>query len=140
MRGGDGSNMLFVTGDTHGEEARFRNSESVLETLTEEDKLFIGGDFGYLGSGYKEKSFLRYLKNKPYQILFVDGNHEKFELLENYPVSEWNGGKVHIICKDARGRPKIIHLMRGQVFEIEGKKIFTFGGGYSLDRYRRTPQ
>ena len=24
--------------------------------------------------------------------------------------------------------------MRGQVFEIEGERIFTFGGGYSIDR------
>ena len=27
--------------------------------------------------------------------------------------------------------------MRGQVFEIEGKKIFTFGGAYSIDRWFR---
>ena len=27
--------------------------------------------------------------------------------------------------------------MRGQVFNIEGKTIFTFGGGTSIDKYRR---
>ena len=30
-------------------------------------------------------------------------------------------------------RPSVIHLMRGQVFEIEGKRIFTFGGASSHD-------
>ena len=27
----------------------------------------------------------------------------------------------------------VIHLMRGQIFEIEGSTFFTFGGGYSQD-------
>ena len=27
--------------------------------------------------------------------------------------------------------------MRGQVYTINGKKIFTFGGAYSIDRYMR---
>ena len=30
-------------------------------------------------------------------------------------------------------RPHVLHLMRGQVFEIDGKKIFTFGGASSHD-------
>ena len=38
-----------------------------------------------------------------------------------------NGGKVHKI------RPSVIHLMRGQVFEIDGKSIFAFGGASSHD-------
>lgn len=39
----------------------------------------------------------------------------------------WHGGKVHFV------RPHIIHLMRGQVYEICGKKFFTFGGARSHD-------
>lgn len=50
-----------------------------------------------------------------------------------------NEGKVHVIKRDKAGNPKIIHLMRGQVFEIYGKKIFTFGGAYSIDKYMRIP-
>lgn len=30
-------------------------------------------------------------------------------------------------------RPSIIHLMRGQVYELEGLRIFTFGGAKSHD-------
>ncbi len=69
--------------------------------------------------------------------MFVDGNHENFDRLESYPVEMWNGGKVHVIRRDDNNNPKVIHLMRGQIFEIEGKKIFTFGGGYSIDKNRR---
>lgn len=135
--------MLYITGDTHGEEARFKYTDSVMDkTLKSSDKLVVCGDFGYLSDdSYMERLFLRYLADsKPYQILWVDGNHENFDLLDTYPVEEWCGGKVHIIRRDKEGNPKIIHLMRGQVFEIEGKKIFTFGGAYSIDKYMRTPQ
>ena len=68
----------------------------------------------------------------PFSVLFVDGNHENFDLLNSYPVEIWKGGKVH------RVKPNITHLMRGQVFEIEGKTIFTFGGATSIDRDFRT--
>ena len=59
--------------------------------------------------------------------LFVSGNHENYDLLATYPVEEWHGGKVQFI------RPTVIHLLRGQVYEIEGKRFFTMGGASSHD-------
>ena len=53
-------------------------------------------------------------------------------MLNNYPIEIWNGGKVHKIRKN------IYHLMRGQVFILEGKKFFTFGGATSVDKANRT--
>lgn len=55
-------------------------------------------------------------------------NHENFDLLGTYPITEWNGGKVQLI------NDSIIHLMRGQVYNINGKTIFTMGGAKSIDR------
>ena len=55
---------------------------------------------------------LKPFSDLPVTVLFVDGNHENFDLLNAYPVEMWKGGKVHNI------KPDIIHLMRGQVFEI----------------------
>ena len=43
------------------------------------------------------------------------------------PVTTWNGGKVHKVTDS------VFHLMRGQVFEICGKKLFTMGGARSSD-------
>lgn len=57
----------------------------------------------------------------------MDGNYENFDRLYSYPVEEWHGGKVYKI------RNSVIHLMCGQVFEIDGKKIFTIGGARSHD-------
>jgi len=48
-------------------------------------------------------------------------------MLAQYPVEEWHGGKIHRI------RPNIIHLMRGQIYEIGGYSFFTMGGARSHD-------
>ncbi len=133
--------MLYITGDTHGEEQRFLYMDSIIDkTLKANDKLFITGDFGYVFTdSYRERRFLDFMAEKPYMILFVDGNHENFELLKEFPEEEWCGGKVRVIRRDCENKPKIIHLMRGQVFTIEDKRIFAFGGACSVDRYMRTP-
>ena len=118
--------MIYVTGDTHGDIGRFRDKQ--MKKLKKGDTLIVCGDFGFLwDDSRREHNDLKRLMSKNYTISFVDGCHENFDLLEGYPVTEWNGGKVHMIAEN------IIHLMRGQVFEIEGKRIFTFGGGHSQD-------
>ena len=63
--------------------------------------------------------------------LLMVSNHENHDLLNSYPVSEWNGGKVHFIT------PSIIHLMRGQVYKIGDKTFFTMGGAESHDKIYR---
>lgn len=122
--------MIFVTGDTHGDLHRFDNP--VVKKMKKEDTLIICGDFGFIWEGDdQERKILEKLGKKKYQILFVDGAHENFDLLDRYPVEEWHGGKVHHICGN------IYHLMRGQIYELEGKKVLAFGGGESPDREMR---
>lgn len=67
------------------------------------------------------------MSEKPFTVLFADGNHENFDYLYQFPVVDFNGGKAHKI------RDNIYHLMRGYVFTIENKKFFVFGGGKSHD-------
>lgn len=118
--------MIYVTGDTHGDINRFK--DPALKKLKQNDILIVCGDFGFIWDGSKrEKSILRKLADKDYTIAFIDGCHENFDILENIPVTQWYGGDARIIA------PNIIHLMRGQVYEIQNKKIFTFGGGHSQD-------
>ena len=71
------------------------------------------------------------MKNHGQPCLLMVSNHENHNLLDSYPISEWNGGKVHFIT------PSIIHLMRGQVYEIGNKKFFTMGGAESHDKIFR---
>lgn len=123
--------MVYVTGDTHGDLSRFKDAP--MKKLKSGDTLIICGDFGFFwDDSHKERSALKKLMSKPYTIAFLDGCHENFDILESFPVSEWNGGKARVIA------PNLIHLMRGQVYNIENVRIFTFGGGHSQDiEFRR---
>ncbi len=126
--------MIYITGDTHGLQDfnKLHIFAGEHPELTLNDYVVIAGDFGGVWSDRTLVADLKYYTELPFTVLFVDGNHENFDLLNSFPVEEWKGGKVHKI------RPNIIHLMRGQVYEIEGKTIFTFGGATSVDReYRR---
>ena len=125
--------MIFITGDLHGSiDIRKLLENNITDQMTENDYLIICGDFGliwnYKKEIRKEKKWLKWLENRPWTTLFVDGNHECFPRLYAYPEKEWHGGKVHEI------RPKILHLMRGEIFDIEGLSIFAMGGAASHDR------
>ena len=140
--------MIYITGDTHGEyDIKKLNTKSFPEQkdLTKKDYLIVCGDFGLLWDHLKSgitipsnpkddhwqpnEIWLKdWYDNKNFTTLFVDGNHENFARLNSYPVEEWHGGKVQKITDS------IIHLMRGQVFEIDGYTIFTMGGANSHDR------
>lgn len=123
---------IYVTGDTHGniDTSKLNNYNfKDYETMTKNDYIMVAGDFGFVWSGGKEEQqWLKWFENKNFTTLFVDGNHENFDLLDEYPVEIWNGGKIHRI------NDSVIHLMRGQVFELQGHKFFTFGGGFSIDK------
>lgn len=121
--------MIYVTGDTHGEWVGRLNTDSFPEQkeMTKEDYVLILGDFGIWDNSKKENYNLDWLENKPFTTLFISGNHENYDILDNLPVEEWKGGKVNFV------RPSVIHLMRGQVFCIEDKSFFTFGGASSHD-------
>lgn len=129
---------IYITGDTHGIIDRDKlNKENFRDEvkLTRDDYVIILGDFGVPGFGktLENSSELEFYKNKSYTVLFVEGNHENFNILDNLPVSMWHGGKVHYLADN------VIHLMRGQIYNICGKKFFTFGGAYSPDKYLRVP-
>ena len=120
--------MIYITGDTH---RQIDNRFLQLEDLTKNDYLIILGDFGGIWNG-NDKYFMPFLKNQNYNILFIDGNHENHKMLNEYPIEMWNGGKIHRIENN------IIHLMRGQIFNIDNLSFFTFGGAYSVDKNIRT--
>ncbi|MBQ9009643.1 MAG: metallophosphoesterase [Clostridia bacterium] len=124
--------MIYITGDTHGDVRRFFEPQLPCAGWGPEDKIIVAGDFGMLfGNGETDGKKLDLLARCPFQILFLDGNHECFPEIAAYPEELYCGGKVHRI------RDNIRHLMRGQVYEIEGLRIFTMGGGYSIDRMLR---
>ena len=123
--------MIFLTGDCHGEFERFSKKQRMRQPfmMTEKDFVIICGDMGLVWADDKEFIYNKKgLCELPFTILWVQGNHENYDMIDQYPIRMWHGGKVRHIVKD-----KIILLERGQIFEIEGKSFFTFGGASTHD-------
>ena len=124
--------MIYITGDTHGELERFKGKE--LRRLGKNDILLVLGDVGFLWDGSKEeKKKLDWLAKRPYTILFLDGTHENYDLLDAYPIQERFGGKVQPIAGN------VYHVCRGSILELEGQSYLCFGGGESTDKEEREP-
>ena len=120
---------IYATGDTHGNFERFR-PEYFPEGkgLTKKDVVLQLGDFGGVWFGdERDDEALDWLEGLPFTVAFVSGNHENYDALARYPVETWHGGKVQPI------RPHVLHLMRGQVYELAGFTFFTMGGAASHD-------
>ena len=129
--------------------------------MSKEDFVIICGDFGgvwetdrkHVRESSEEKHALDWLEKKPFTTLFVPGNHENYnrltgcrderllncwlyekmapvekeKLRQGYPRAQWHGGHVRVI------RPSVLMLERGDIFEIDGKSCFAFGGARSHD-------
>ena len=122
--------MVLVTGDIHGEYERFESKK--LKKLAEDDCLIVCGDFGFLWDNSKtEQAHLKKIREKKFKTLFVEGTHENFGLLSSYPVREMYGGRVRCLGGN------LYQLLRGEIYTIEGKSFFAFGGGDSDDKELR---
>lgn len=124
--------MIYITGDCHRDFSRFES----LRNRRDIRYMIICGDFGGLWYGQdadvENNKVLQQLAVYPWTTLFVDGNHENFSLLNSFQISPWCGGSVHQIVPN-----KVIHLMRGQIYLLENKHIFTMGGASSVDKLQR---
>lgn len=123
--------MIYLTGDTHADFTRLseRYTERTGIYLTADDYVIVCGDFGMCWAF--NSTFVHncnFFEERPYTVLWVQGNHENYDMIKEFAIEEWHGGKVRHIVRD-----KVILLERGQVFRIEGKTFFTFGGASSHD-------
>ncbi|NCB25771.1 MAG: serine/threonine protein phosphatase [Bacteroidia bacterium] len=122
---------LFITGDIHGKldfqklQSSFFPQES---SLYGEDVLIIAGDFGLplLPDNTEEDYYLDDLASRKYTTLFIDGNHEHFDLLAGLDTGCHYDGPVGIL------RPKVLHLRRGNIYNIGGLSFFVLGGARSI--------
>lgn len=117
--------MIYITGDTHGDLQDFNTRK--LNKLKKGDKLIITGDFGFIWNNSKEEiKNLQKLSKKKYDILFVEGAHENFNRIREFDEVDLYMNKGYKIDHN------IYCLKRGCIYEIEGKTIFTLGGGADI--------
>lgn len=129
---------VYLTGDTHGDVSRllyYRFPGN--HVISENDVVFVLGDFGVIFSNVpnpKETRILNLLAKRPFITMVLDGNHENHPRLYNLPETEVFGGKVGTIVEN-----KVFCCRRGEIYTIDDKKFFTFGGATSIDRSLRVP-
>lgn len=122
--------MVYLTGDCHADWKKFSNDAfPEQKEMTRDDYVIVCGDFGLWHNNQTEQWWFKWFSTKNFTLLFVDGNHENFDRLygDEFEIVDFHGGKAHKICEN------VYHLMRGYVFELNGKKFFAFGGASSHD-------
>ena len=128
---------VYVKGDIHGgvDMQKLRDWD-LGDSLTSDDYLIIAGDFGFLWDfSAEECADIAWLESRPYTVLFVDGNHERFDHWAERPMELWHGGLTQRLSDTS----PIRRLTRGEVFELDGSTIFTMGGATSVDKEYRIP-
>lgn len=124
--------QVTFAGDFHGQAkwsrhvlgaARRAGSQAVVQL----------GDFG-LWSGTAGERYLdevnAHAARLEMPVLWIDGNHEDFDLLETFPLGP-DGLRVI--------RPWVTHVPRGHRWTWHGLRFAALGGATSLDRPARTP-
>lgn len=114
---------------------RFNTKNFPVKDMFGENYIIVLGDFGILWNKHSKNKvgyLTRWLKNKPFSIIFLAGNHENYDMLEDLPVKDFKGGKVGVVSE------QILWLKHGYIFDFDGDKVGVFGGASSIDRGTRT--
>src|SRR5450631_529577 len=130
--------MVWTTGNLHGGETASHITSSNFSGNRGAIVLCMGdlGEVWYHdyhtneNHHRREDYFLESHLRQRFLWLAVDGNHENFARLfgGEFSLVEIFGGRAYKI------REHVYYLKRGEVFTIEGKTFFAFGGAMSSDK------
>lgn len=80
--------MIYITGDTHGDIDYKKLLTLKEKNLSYDDYLIICGDAGICWSPQSFQYHLDLYNDIGCTIIFIDGNHENFEMLNQCPLVE----------------------------------------------------
>ena len=124
--------MIYITGDTHGDIDYNKLLSLKKKSLSYDDYLIICGDAGICWSPSTFVYHLELYRAIGCTIIFIDGNHENFDMLNQAPLVEYKGALMHHIDNH------IFHVLRGEIMTLEGKTFLCIGGAVSIDKMYRT--
>ena len=137
---------VFVVGDTHGFEGgdmakvwNFQENEG--DNLTKDDVLIQLGDFACVWYPighelhYSDLRGLEWWANCPWTTAVVLGNHEGYDAIEELPwTTKWDNDIQYF---EAENGNRIYFFKRGGAYNINGRKVLTISGAYSIDKDMR---
>jgi hypothetical protein len=114
----------------HGDYSRFEEV-NIKKKLKKKDTLIVCGDFGFIWDGSKEEEkILKKIGEFNFDVLFIDGKHENFDLIKKFEKVSLNDGTARNIFGN------LYYLIRGEIYKIENNNFFVLGGGESQDHDR----
>ena len=125
--------MIYITGDTHGDIDYKKLLTLKNKGLSYNDYLIICGDAGICWLPQSFQYHLNLYNDIGCTIIFIDGNHENFDMLNQCQLVEHLGALMHQIDEH------IFHVLRGEIMTIENKTFLCVGGANSIDKMYRTP-
>ena len=130
--------MVILRGDTHADIFEMSTSISLLKNrynINNKSDMYyiILGDFGFTWNTERLNEYNNITSNLPENIyiLFIDGNHENFDILDKLPKEDKFGSTVGKLNNNT------YHLRRGNIYNIENNSFFCMGGAVSIDKCRR---
>ena len=120
---------IAIAGDWHADTAY---GVAAIEHAAKRDATVLVqlGDFGYNFTDDYLDALDDALERCGIVLGFVDGNHENFDRLFNWPVDA--DGLRHL-------RDRVVHLSRGFRWQWGQTRCLALGGAYSIDRFLRKP-
>ena len=124
--------MIYITGDVHGDIDFGKFVHLRANNVSLDDYLLILGDAGICWSPEFTRKIITMYRKLNITVIFLDGNHENFDMLESLPLVEYKGALMHQIDDH------IFHILRGEIMELEGYTMLCIGGAHSIDKHLRT--
>lgn len=94
------------------------------------DHIVHVGDFGYNFESKYIRPLTDQLLHNDQHLWFLDGNHENFVKLGQYPIAPDGTGTIS---------SRIHHLPRGFRWQWQDKRMLALGGAFSIDKRHRIP-
>lgn len=132
-------NRIIVTGDIHSqiiERFSFKKHPE-LRKLDCTDTIIVCGDIGIAWPGYEKetKYLLNWLGEKPFNIVFLRGNHDNEPWWESCPATTGNAS-IHLLDGDLRKSVvsnNVFFVTSTAILDIAGKLCLCVGGAKSTD-------
>lgn len=125
--------MIYITGDTHGLIDFDKLQMLCNRGLSKDDVVIILGDCGICWDIFTFDEYVEKYNKLKCKIIFIDGNHENFTMLNKLPIIQLYGALMHKINNH------IFHVLRGEIMTINDITFLCIGGAVSIDKMYRYP-
>lgn len=127
------SDKAVFIGDMHMNPAGWADIVEAVETVENLVGVFQVGDFGYRFDKAYLAAVQAFSARVGTPVHFCDGNHDNHEVIAAARRENWTDA----IALWPETAPDVLHVPRGGIVEVGGRRILAVGGAVSTDREGR---